>query len=147
MKGEFSNNPFFNKFPKIINYIYQGPLLNTAKEVENIFNKVYIPSKNLKEDKKNKNIIFLLILDEMNLNVHSPNKSFEIILSKLDYEQEEDSKIAFIGITNGKIDPPKMNKGISIFISESSEEENKEDQILTNRNKTFSEKLYKFEKF
>jgi len=156
MQGKLSDNPFFKKFPQILYYKYKGPLLNTSKEIENIFKNANITYQRLKKDREDEKIIFLILLDEMNLNMYSPNNPLKVILSELEYNQKRDNHIAFIGLSNGKIDFEKMNRGISIFISEQDEEENKEkslkneesfEQIPTFRNRIFSQKLYKFENF
>ena len=55
----------------------------------------------------------------MGLAEHSPNNPLKVIHSELEYDLNEGSKkIAFVGISNWKIDASKMNRAINIVVDE-----------------------------
>ena len=95
----------------------------------------------------------MIFFDEMGLAEHSPNNPLKVIHSALEYDQnEDDKKIAFVGISNWVLDAAKMNRGISISIPEPDEEDNQEtaltigksyDEMIIEDNKTIFENLGK----
>ena len=152
MKGSSSENPFFKLFPKIILHSYQGSLGSTSEGVNEIFKKA--ERSYAKQEKKNKkNIISTIYFDEMGLAEHSPNNPLKVIHSKLENEQNNDEiKVAFIGISNWILDASKMNRGIHISIPDLDEVDNKDtsltiaesyDPILAFNYKQFFENLGK----
>ena len=150
MKGEDSNKSLFRNFPKIILTPYMGSLTSTSKEVENIFNRAKKQYDNLKEENKEKNIS-MVFFDEMGLAEYSPNNPLKVIHAELDEALEEGkNKIAFVGISNWKLDASKMNRGIQLSIPEPDEEDAKITSLniaksyndtLAQIFKTFNEKL------
>ena len=53
----------------------------------------------------------MIYFDEMGLAEISPNNPLKVIHSQLEYDENED-KVAFIGISNWTLDASKMNRGI-----------------------------------
>jgi len=127
MKGSSSKNELFKIFPKIILHCFQGSLCSTSEEVVEIFEKASKSLEKLKKEGKSENIS-MIFFDEMGLAEHSPNNPLKVIHSRLEYDDkiEDDSKIAFVGISNWSLDASKMNRGIHISISEPDE---KDDQF------------------
>ena len=68
----------------------------------------------------------MIFFDEMGLEERSPNNPLKAIHSQLEYDDNE-FKIAFIGIYNWKIDASKMNRCLTL----SKPDPDKEDLILT----------------
>ena len=125
MKGSSSNNDFFKIYPKIILHSYQGSLGSTSEGVMDIFKKAR-RSYAKQRDENKKEIISTIYFDEMGLAEHSPNNPLKVIHSELEYDQNEnDKKIAFVGISNWILDASKMNRGIHISIPDLDEEDNK----------------------
>ena len=88
----------------------------------------------------------------MGLAEHSPNNPLKVIHSELEYNQieDDDKKVAFVGISNWNLDAAKMNRGITISIPEPDKEDNKEtaltigssfDEVLALKYKSFLENL------
>ena len=152
MKGNLSSNFLFHSLPKLIISPYQGSMGSTSKGVENIFIKARNILKNIPESDKDKNIS-MIFFDEMGLAEHSPNNPLKVIHAELEYDlNEDDKKIAFVGISNWSLDASKMNRGIFISIPEPDEEDiiktsltigNSFNEVLTEKNKYFFENLGK----
>ena len=95
-------------------------------------------SKNIINDKKkeinqdnimnNEDIIPVVFFDEIGLAQYSPYNPLNVIHSELENDSnEEDKKIAFVGLSNWLLDAAKMNRGVSITIPDPE----KDDAILT----------------
>ena len=77
-------------------------------------------------------IISLVFIDEIGLCEISPLNPLKVVHSflELDYKNQNNiNKIAFVGISNWKLDAYKMNKGI--FLNVFSPESNKNDMRET----------------
>ena len=123
MQGSASENNLFKDLPKVMLFAYQGSIASISIGLKKILIKARETYNKLKEEDKKSNIS-LIFFDEMGLAEHSPNNPLKVIHSELEYDQnEEDKKLAFIGISNWTLDAAKMNRGISISIPEPDEEE------------------------
>ena len=77
----------------------------------------------LKYQKKiGENIISLLYFDEMGLAEISPNNPLKVIHYELEFDDNE-QKIAFVGISNWSLDASKMNRNIFLSVNELDEED------------------------
>ena len=77
----------------------------------------------LKYQKKiGENIISLLYFDEILAEI-SKNNPLKVIHSELEYDDEFENKIAFVGISNWSLDASKMNRSIFLFVNELDEED------------------------
>ena len=124
MKGPSTENKLFKHFPKIILHSYQGSLGSTSEGVKDIFDKARKSYAKQKEKYK-KEIISGIYFDEMGLAEHSPNNPLKVIHAELEYDQNEnDKKVAFVGISNWILDASKMNRGIFISIPDLDEKDN-----------------------
>ena len=145
MKGSYSSNLFFKKLPKIIMNSYQGSMGSTSESVENIFTRAKNVLNNFEKEKKN--IISMVFFDEMGLAEYSPNNPLKVIHYQLDYDLiKEKNPVAFVGISNWKLDSAKMNRGIFISIPDPDKEDVKDtaftigksfDFFLAEKNKDF----------
>ena len=116
MKGEISKNLLFKALPKLMLNSYQGSLGSTSKGVLNIFKKARSILENETEENLSK-IISMIYFDEMGLAEHSPNNPLKVIHSELEYDLNEGrKKIAFVGISNWRLDASKMNRGLYLSI-------------------------------
>jgi len=120
MKGEYSKNDLFKKYPSLYVTSYQGSLTSTSYEIKRIFEKANKIVK--KQESKNKSISVILF-DEMGLAEISPNNPLKVIHSELDGKQE----IGFVGISNWTLDASKMNRAIHLSV----QEPDLDDLILT----------------
>ena len=132
MKGTYSQSPLFKEYPQLFMYNYQGSETSTSQGIIETFNKAREYAKNQlkkisqeKGEKKEK-FIAMIFFDEMGLAERSPNNPLKAIHSQLEYDDNE-FKIAFVGISNWKIDASKMNRCLTL----SKPDPDKEDLILT----------------
>ena len=116
MKGDISDNFLFKSLPKLIINSYQGSLGSTSKGVLSIFKKArQILEKETEENLSN--LISMIYFDEMGLAEHSPNNPLKVIHAELEYDLNEGrKKIAFVGISNWRLDASKMNRGLYLSI-------------------------------
>ena len=115
MKGKNSSNLLFKKFKSLYLYPYQGSETSTSKGVLNIFHKAREPLKRNIEKGNQIDFIPAVFFDEMGLAENSVNNPLKVIHSQLEYDENE-HKVAFIGISNWVLDSSKMNRGISLLI-------------------------------
>ena len=116
MKGENSDNILFKTLPKLILNSYQGSLGSTSKGVLSIFRKARSILEKETEENLSK-MISMIYFDEMGLAEHSPNNPLKVIHSELEYDLNEGKKkIAFVGISNWRLDASKMNRGLYLSI-------------------------------
>ena len=116
MKGENSDNILFKTLPKLILNSYQGSLGSTSKGVLSIFKKARQIIEKETDDNLAK-MISMIYFDEMGLAEHSPNNPLKVIHSELEYDLNEGrKKIAFVGISNWRLDASKMNRGLYLSI-------------------------------
>jgi hypothetical protein len=114
MKGENSDNEFFKKFPSIKKTTYQGSITSTSNGLLKAFE--------ISKKKIDDNTISLLYFDEMGLAEISPNNPLKVIHYELEFDDNE-QKIAFVGISNWSLDASKMNRSIFLFVNELNEED------------------------
>ena len=132
MKGIYSKSPLFQEYPQLYIYTYQGSETSTSQGIIETFDKArdYAKTQLIRLDKdkdeKKEKFISMVFLDEMGLAERSPNNPLKAIHSQLEYDDNE-FKIAFVGISNWKIDASKMNRCLTL----SKPDPDKEDLIST----------------
>ena len=136
MRGEDSNKKIFKNCPKIYQNAYQGSLNSTSKGVKSIFDK----ARKMIKDNDNSKVISLVYFDEMGLAEISKNNPLKVIHSELEYDDNE-NKVAFIGISNWVLDASKMNRGIHLSIPEPTQNDLKETakSIVQSFNENYSD--------
>ena len=121
LKGSYSKSELFKNFPQLFIYNYQGSETSTSQGIIETFDKARAYVKNKQKNKK-ENYISMFFFDEMGLAERSPNNPLKAIHSQLEYDDNE-YKIAFIGISNWKIDASKMNRCIILSKPDPDEED------------------------
>ena len=111
MKGEYSKNELFKKYPSLYVTSYQGSLTSSSYEIKTIFNRAKKIIEKQKDKSKNLSVI---LFDEMGLAEISPNNPLKVIHSELDGKQE----VGFVGISNWTLDASKMNRAIHLSVQE-----------------------------
>ena len=141
MKGINSKSRFWKLYPQLFVTSYQGSLTSTSKGIKETFYRAESTLKKWKEKrskKRNENeidgndIISLVFIDEIGLCEISPFNPLKVLHSflELDYKNKNsDEKIAFVGISNWKLDASKMNRGF--YLNVFSPESNINDMINT----------------
>ena len=124
MKGQHSKSDFLKNYPRLVINSYQGSATSTSKGVIKLFDKAKKVLSNRKQKGEIKDIISMIFFDEMGLAEISPHNPLKVIHSELEYdkgfltEEEQLNKVAFVGISNWKLDASKMNRGIFLSIPE-----------------------------
>ena len=179
MKGSRSENEFFQNYPELLVFSYQGSKTSTSEGIQKVFNKARNCLKKNKEKnnqdnkqdnkdikdnnnklviknkiqnkkniineindiKNNKNhkliikdeVIPVFYFDEMGLAEESHNNPLKVIHSELEFD-DNDLKIAFVGISNWKLDASKMNRTIFLGVPplEKKDLENTAKEISSN---------------
>ena len=112
LKGQYSDSKMFKKKGKLYRYYYQGSETSTAEGIEQVFSKARkAQTKNLE-----KNIITLVFFDEMGLAERSSNNPLKVIHFLLERDTEE--SVPFLGISNWRLDASKINRALSLSITD-----------------------------
>ena len=144
MKGQYSNSKLFKDKGKLYRYYYQGSETSTAEGIEQVFSKAL----NAQIKNKNNNIITLVFFDEMGLAERSSNNPLKVIHYLL--EKDNENSVPFLGISNWKLDASKINRALSLTITDYDIEDLEEtafsiaealDTELSNKYKEFFEVL------
>ena len=169
MRGENSKDPYFKTLPRLFMNCYQGSTTSKSSGIINVFKKARNlikgnstdsnsynnnerDSENIRRNARNikminislnaaqaqERVISLVFFDEMGLAEISKNNPLKVLHSELEPELECD-KVAFVGISNWKLDASKSNRGIFIGRPDLDEE----DLIITA--KTIAESYKKSE--
>ena len=144
LKGEYSDSKLFREKGKLYRYYYQGSETSTAEGIEKVFSK----AQKAQLKNKGKQIITLVFFDEMGLAERSSNNPLKVI----HYLLERDSKdsVPFLGISNWRLDAAKINRALSLTITDYDIEDLEETAIsianaldveLSNKYKDFFETL------
>ena len=107
--SNMSKNLFLRHFPSLLLLPFQGSESCTSEGVESIFLKAYKLYDDYSANKKNPEILPVILFDEIGLaeiSVHNPLK----VLHK--HLEHENKKIGFIGISNWALDASKMNRAL-----------------------------------
>jgi len=125
MRGNHSKSKFWKEYPQLMVTPYQGSLTSTSKGIIDSFKDGERKLKYFQEKNKNsikndsdKGIIICVFIDEIGLCEIAPSnplKALHVYL-ELDYKNNKEEKLAFVGISNWKLDAAKMNRGIYLNV-------------------------------
>ena len=110
LRGKYSNNKFFQMYPKIIQTYFQGSESTLPEDVETLFDKAGNKLKYYKENKLELPISMILF-DELGLAERSESNPLKVLHSKLEYGGKEDG-VSFLGISNYSLDAAKINRAL-----------------------------------
>ena len=117
MRGKYSKNKFFRKYPQIIQTYFQGSESTKPEDVEKLFEiagsklKFYI-EKNIKKEEMP---ISMILFDELGLAEKSESNPLKVLHSKLEYTGKEEG-VSFIGISNYSLDAAKVNRALNLSL-------------------------------
>ena len=132
MRGKFSNEPFFQNFPIIIQSYFQGSYSTNPEDVENIFQ---IAEKKLKKNEKGEDLtISMILFDELGLAERAISNPLKVLHSKLECRNNK-NEVSFIGISNWSLDAAKINRALSLSVPdlEDSKDDIKETSICISK--------------
>lgn len=105
LRGPDSHDPYFKKLPRILAIPYQGSESSTSEGIEKIFEK----ARGVLNNSHDNSIVPLIVFDEIGLAEISKNNPLKILHSLLEPEKAE---LAFVGISNWRLDASKMNRAV-----------------------------------
>ena len=117
MRGEYSKNEFFQKYPPIIQIYFQGSESTTPEDITELFEKAEGLYENYKKIKKKDDIvpIYMILFDELGLAEKAPTNPLKILHTKLEYDGKSEG-VCFIGISNYSLDAAKINRTLSLSV-------------------------------
>ena len=130
MKGKYSKNDFFKKYPSIIQIYFQGSKSNTPEDVEKLFIRAensYINYRKKNQNKTDLLPIYMILFDELGLAEKSPANPLKVLHYRLECEKENKDKnkleyddknkgVCFIGISNYTLDAAKLNRTLCLSV-------------------------------
>ena len=151
MKGKYSKEKFFRKYPKIIQTFFEGSESTNPEDVEKLFEiaegkyNSFIQKINKKEITDEDLPISMILFDELGLAEKSKTNPLKILHSNLEKIIAKKS-VSFIGISNYSLDAAKLNRFITLSVENFDE---KIDQLIITCKgivEKISEDLYKNQK-
>ena len=103
-KGNNSENAFLKQFDKFVLYTFQGTRNTTSEEVDNIFERAILGSKNTSK------VTTVVVFEEIGLAELSDKNPLKILHSRLDLQRDGNQPVAFVGLSNWSLDTAKMNR-------------------------------------
>ena len=117
MRGKYSLNQFFMKYPQINQIYFQGSESTEPEDLIKLFNKAESKSKSLKKkfEGKDKPPIIMILFDELGLAERSPSNPLKVLHEKLEYNGKKEG-ISFVGISNYSLDAAKINRALVLSV-------------------------------
>ena len=117
MKGEYSKNEFFKKYPPIIQIYFQGSKSTIPDDVTDLFKKAEGLYESYKKIKKKDDVvpIYMILFDELGLAEKAPTNPLKVLHNKLEYDGKNEG-VCFIGISNYSLDAAKINRTLSLSV-------------------------------
>ena len=106
LRGRNSTDDYFRTLPELIPVSFQGSEYCTSESIVSVFNRA---EKYLNVNAQNKDILPVIIFDEIGLAEISTNNPLKVLHNKLEIENV---KVAFVGISNWRLDASKMNRAL-----------------------------------
>jgi MoxR-like ATPase len=131
MKGNYSKNPFFRNFPKIIQIYFQGSKSTKPEDVESLFEKAKQKYDNFKAKRKEESAIIMVLFDELGLAERSESNPLKVLHEKLEYAGKDEG-VSFVGISNYTLDAAKINRALVLSVPDL--DQNVDDLIETSKN-------------
>eukprot|EP00340_Litonotus_pictus_P003631 CAMPEP_0170514816 /NCGR_PEP_ID=MMETSP0209-20121228/1354_1 /TAXON_ID=665100 ORGANISM="Litonotus pictus, Strain P1" /NCGR_SAMPLE_ID=MMETSP0209 /ASSEMBLY_ACC=CAM_ASM_000301 /LENGTH=2243 /DNA_ID=CAMNT_0010799049 /DNA_START=1681 /DNA_END=8409 /DNA_ORIENTATION=- len=107
LMGSESEDNFFKTLHKFFSLSYQGSENSTSIGIQNTFDKA-------RELIKQKGKTPFVVFDEISLAAKSKSNPLKVLHALLEPEKEEDC-IAFVGVSNIRLDASKMNRAVSLM--------------------------------
>ncbi|WAR05640.1 R213A-like protein [Mya arenaria] len=117
LRGLDSKQSLFRKYPCLICVPYQGSETATSDGIEEVFEKA------IRRQHSEKDVLAVVILDEIGLSEVSPFNPLKVLHSRLEPYEGGNPEVAVVGLSNWALDAAKMNRAIHIYIPEMDEDE------------------------
>jgi hypothetical protein len=120
LRGKESLDLWFRSLPGIFTVTYQGSESSTSEGIYSVFEKAKQIAFIYSSNNPNNTVIPLIVFDEMGLAEISKNNPLKVLHSLLEIDNID---IAFVGISNWRLDASKMNRGIFLARPDLSKED------------------------
>ena len=143
MRGKYSKNKFFQKFPQLIQAYFQGSESTQPEDVLKLFRKAGTKLESFKKKCKKEDLpIIMVLFDELGLAERSESNPLKVLHEKLEYTGKEEG-VSFVGISNYSLDAAKINRALVLSVPDL--DQKLDDLIETSRNivESISDKLKK----
>ena len=117
LRGKNSQDEFFKILPEVTKVYFQGSLTCKSESIIKAFQKA---DKFLTHSKADEKMLPVIVFDEIGLAEVSPHNPLKVLHEKL---ENENILVAFIGISNWKLDASKMNRALYLARPDPDEEE------------------------
>ena len=121
MKGKYSKEKFFRKYPQIIQTYFQGSESTNPEDILKLFEMAENKYNYFDEKCKQKLInqedlpISMILFDELGLSEKSKTNPLKVLHSKLEYGGKKDG-VSFVGISNYSLDAAKINRALILSV-------------------------------
>ena len=119
MRGKYSKEKFFQKFPQIIQTYFQGSESTKPEDVEKLFEIAENQLKSFVNKKENKKeelpYISMILFDELGLAEKSESNPLKALHSRLEYAGKAEG-VSFVGISNYSLDAAKINRALNLSV-------------------------------
>eukprot|EP01034_Spumella_vulgaris_P021951 gene21951-28030_t len=113
MRGRDSDSAFFRTLPEVKIICFQGSESSTSEGILKIFRKAEgFVSKATDDDLQSKNVIPVVLIDEIGLAEISPFNPLKVLHRQLETDDDRPLDIAVIGISNWELDLSKMSRAV-----------------------------------
>ena len=150
MKGKYSKEKFFRKYPQIMQTYFQGSESNNPEDIYKLFEIAEGKYKSFlerfkKNEIKKEDLPISMILFDVGLAEKSKNNPLEVLHSKLEYAGKMDG-VSFIGISNYSLDAAIINRAMVLSVPNLDEKLNELKEIVKSIVESISENLYNDQK-
>ncbi|MCO5600108.1 hypothetical protein L7F22_054216 [Adiantum nelumboides] len=116
LRGADSQDIYYKQLPRMLMLSYQGSQNSTSEGILKVFGK----AKRYVESNRKRDVLVVLVLDEIGLAETSGHNPLKVLHPLLEPDVQE---IAVVGISNWSLDAAKMNRGIHLSQSDPEEED------------------------
>jgi hypothetical protein len=132
MRGKYSKNKFFQKFPQIIQIYFKGSEITQPEDVQKLFKKAEMLLNSLKEKRKKEDLpIIMVLFDELGLAESSKSNPLKVLYKKLEYAGKEEG-VSFVAISNYSLEATKIDRAYVLSVPDL--DQNIDDLIQTSKN-------------
>ncbi|XP_028395861.1 uncharacterized protein LOC114519890 [Dendronephthya gigantea] len=117
LRGRDSQDPWFKKLPQLYVVSYQGSESSTSEGIIKVFEKAQ------KYKSHNKDVLPVVLLDEVGLAENSKYNPLKVLHSLLEPGDGKLPEVAVVGISNWSLDAAKMNRAIHLSRPEPTKED------------------------
>ena len=117
LRGRDSKNPLFRELPQLYVVSYQSSESSTSEGINKVFEKAH------KYKSHNKDVLPVVLLDEVGLAENSKYNPLKVVHSLLEPGEGKLPDVAVVGISNWSLDAAKMNRAIHLSRPEPTKED------------------------